>query len=249
MTLSRLARSRRLARTLLWTACVLMFACADRCVLAETSATEKPVQKFEPVLRWVFADPKSLGEKPPTVVGAPRTEVGTEGGGAVWFDGKGDALVFPTNPLKGLSRFTIQLLIRPDPDGEFEQRFFHAQDTASHRVLLELRLDPATRRWALDTYLHTSVTDRLPLLDLKKQHAAGEWTWVTLVYDGATMTHYVGGVKELEGSVRFVAMEDGESSVGVRLNRVNWYKGAIRELRVYDQPLSAVAVSDTAGKL
>ena len=54
------------------------------------------------------------------------------------------------------------------------------------------------------------------------------------------MSHYVNGVKEMECEVEFEQMSGGQTSVGVRLNRVYWFKGAIRELgatpRALDPP-------------
>jgi hypothetical protein len=41
------------------------------------------------------------------------------------------------------------------------------------------------------------------------------------------MSHFVNGVKEREGDVAFPAMAKGQTSLGVRLNQVFWFKGCI----------------------
>jgi len=53
------------------------------------------------------------------------------------------------------------------------------------------------------------------------------------------MTHYVDGVRELEGTLAFRAMSPGRMSLGVRLNKVSWYQGCIRELRFARRALPA----------
>ena len=94
------------------------------------------------------------------------------------------------------------------------------------------------REWALDTFLFDSPESRLTLLDRTKTHSTDEWHWVALTYDGATMTHYVDGVRELAGEIAFRPMAPGRMSLGVRLNKVSWYQGCIREIRFAPRVLS-----------
>jgi hypothetical protein len=53
------------------------------------------------------------------------------------------------------------------------------------------------------------------------------------------MSHYVNGVLELEGVVAFAPMSAGRTSIGVRQNRVSWFKGAISEVRFTPAALPA----------
>lgn len=175
-----------------------------------------------------------------TVLGSPQA-VDRAAGGGLRFNGTSDGLIVPVNVLEGLDRFTIELLLRPDADGPAEQRFFHAQDAEGHRALLELRLDP-DGRWSLDTFLY-SVKQRLALLDRTQTHPADRWSWVALVYDGATMSGYVDGVLQGSGGIVFPPMRAGQTSLGVRLNRVAWFKGAIREVRVHPRALKSNELS------
>ena len=102
-------------------------------------------------------------------------------------------------------------------------------------MLLETRVIEG-RSWSLDTFLRCGETER-SLFDPTRLHPTGKWTWVALVYDGKTMAHYVNGVKELEGEVAFAPMAAGQISLGVRLNRVYWFKGCIKEVRFHPAAL------------
>ncbi len=46
------------------------------------------------------------------------------------------------------------------------------------------------------------------------------------------MTNYVNGKMELQGNVDFKPINSGEMSVGVRRNKVSWYKGAIYKIKI-----------------
>lgn len=147
---------------------------------------------------------------------------------ALVFDGVQDGLLVETNPLERWDQFTIEVLIRPVAGGGAEQRFLHVQDESGMRVLLETRVDE--RGWWLDTFLYTEA-DRRTLIDPQRVHPLGQWHWVALRYDGKGMAHYVNGVREAAGPVKFGPMRAGRVSLGVRQNRVYWFKGAIREVR------------------
>jgi Concanavalin A-like lectin/glucanases superfamily len=189
----------------------------------------------QPPVVWTLDTTESIGGHRPRVLGAPQITGATTGGPALLFNGKSDGLILPVNPLRGLSKFTIEILFRPDPDGPRAQRFVHIQDERDSRVMIETRLIGA-QSWSLDTFLHSGDSSR-PLLDRTKRHPTGRWAWVALVYDGKTMSDYVNGVKELAGRANFAPMADGRMSLGVRLNRVYWFKGSIKEVRFSPVPL------------
>ena len=175
---------------------------------------------------WKMDDVGSVGGHVAEVIGAPRVV-----DGALVFDGEKDGIFLPVNPLAGLREFTVEVLFRPSEDGPPEQRFWHAQDTAGSRALLETRLN-GMGSWWLDTFLMKVGTEGRPLIDPKQLHPTNAWHWVALRYDGKTMAHFVNGVKEREGEVEFGPMGTGKISLGVRQNRVHWFKGAIREVRI-----------------
>jgi hypothetical protein len=182
---------------------------------------------------WTLDRLDRIGGRTPRVLGAPVLE-----NNAIRFDGARDGLILPVNPIAGSTAFTVEVLIRPETGGLEEQRFLHIQDEAEARLLLELRINP-DGRWAVDSFLRDGE-HQLPLLDRTKSHAPGEWRWVALRYDGRNLAHFVDGVLEMEGAVAFRPMRSrGECSLGVRLNQVYWFKGAIREVRFHPVALRA----------
>jgi hypothetical protein len=204
-------------------------ACCLAILVTHLSAAEPTV--------WRLDQTGRIGGQTTEVLGAPR--VATEAGiPAVWFNGASDGLLVPANPLAGCAQFTVEVLFWPASDGPAEQRFLHVQDGPGTRALMETRVANGT--WALDTFLSTPATGaKLALLDQTKRHPADRWTWVALVYDGRRMTHYIDGVKELEGEVAFAPMAAGRVSLGVRQNKVYWFKGGIREVRWHATALKA----------
>lgn len=185
---------------------------------------------------WKIEKPTEIGGHATTVLGTPMITDGGPGDALV-FDGIDDGVIVPVNPLAGWKEFTIEALFCPATDGKEEQRFLHFEDANGSRGLMEIRLT-TDGEWSLDTFL-LSGTNRLTLLDRTKLHPAGKWTWVALRYDGGgRMTDFVNGEKELEGGVAFAPMTSGQTSLGVRLNRVSWFKGAIREVRFHPRALA-----------
>ena len=184
---------------------------------------------------WRFDNLGVIGGQAVTVVGTPRV-VDTERGKAVEFNGSTDGLFFEINPLAGLSRFTVEVEFQPAPDGAEEQRFVHFQEAdTENRALLELRMLPG-RSWCLDTFLLKNQAERT-LIDRAAAHPSGQWHTATLTFDGQTMKHYVDGVLERSGDVAFKPLTAGRTSVGVRQNRVYWFKGRIRQIRIIPEAL------------
>jgi len=194
----------------------------------------------QPPMVWTLDNTASVGGLRPKVFGAPQVLDAAAGGPALHFNGKNDGLILPANPLRGFSRFTIEILFRPDADGLSAQRFVHIQDERGSRIMIETRLIGG-KSWSLDTFLHSGDSSR-PLLDRTKLHPTENWAWVALVYDGKIMSDYVDGVKELSGPVNFAPMADGRMSLGVRRNRVYWFKGSIKEVRFSPSALNPNAL-------
>jgi hypothetical protein len=180
---------------------------------------------------WTLQDPRQVGGVAPTVWGAPQVL----GDGSMHFDGVHDGLLLPINPLQGWKTFTVAMLFRPEDNAPFAQRFFCIDDNGGERLTLESRV-VAGKGWYLDTFLQGGpppAGSHRALIDPAKLHPLGQWVWAELSYDGRTMTASVDGVTELTGDIAFPAMAAGKTSVGVRLNRVFFYKGLIKEVRFY----------------
>ena len=181
------------------------------------------------VVEWRIDNLESIGGHAVTVVGAPRV-VATEIGNAVRFNGTSDGLLIDSNPLAGLSRFTVEVTFKPDADGPEEQRFVHFEEAGTgNRALVELRMSAG--RWALDTFLR-SPEPGLTLLDRARTHPSDQWHTASVSYDRGTMSHHVNGVREGSGAVAFVPLGSGRASIGMRQNRVSWFKGLIHSIRI-----------------
>ncbi|MBE7170633.1 MAG: LamG domain-containing protein [Williamsia sp.] len=185
---------------------------------------------------WKVDNTSSIGNHQPVQLGHP---VAVQDGSrkAVRFNGVDDGLVLPVNPLEKKKAFTVEVLFKPAADGPPAPRFVHMQDSIGNRCTLELRFVPGGR-WYADTFLRNGKTEKgLTLIDSTLQHPCGQWSWLALVYDGSRMSDYVNGVKESEGDIALDPMLPGQISLGVRLNRVNWFKGQIAEVRIHDRAL------------
>jgi hypothetical protein len=186
-----------------------------------------------PAVVWAIDNLQAIGGHAVGVLGSPRV-VTTPHGPAVEFNGESDGLLVESNPIAGARAFRIEVDLAPAAGGPAEQRFLHIQQAdADNRALLELRmLTPES--WCLDTFLRFGPPG-LALIDRGRAHRAGEWHTVALSYDGVTMAHEVDGVRELSGAVAFGPMGAGRTSIGVRQNRVSWFKGRMRQVRFYSR--------------
>jgi hypothetical protein len=164
-----------------------------------------------------------------SVLGEPKI-IDSPYGKAMQFDGQKDALVFDANPLVNLRHFTIEVVMRPDTNGSPEQRFLHFGEVRGERVMVETRLTRDSQ-WYLDTYMKSGQTGQT-LADTTILHPLNLWYHVAFVADDGKIETYVNGRKELEGQIPFSPFTLGQTSIGVRLNRVNWYKGSIYKIRI-----------------
>ena len=184
------------------------------------------------IIIWKLKDTDLVGKFTPVILGHPSPKA--EGNDtSLYFDGINDGLVIPTIPIEDWSKFTVEVLFKPDDDGPATPRFIHFEDTAFNRGTLELRLT-SNGQWYFDTFLKNGKTNKgLALIDSTKLHPVNKWCWAALVYDGKKMYSYVNGQKELEGEIDFPPMTGGSISLGVRLNKVDWFKGQIREIHFH----------------
>lgn len=185
---------------------------------------------------WRLGELAQVGGYRTTIEGAPRVVAGPNGS-AIEFDGRRDGLFIASPTLRGATAFTVEILFRPDEGGLREQRFFHLQDKAGARAMIETRLD-GRGHWWLDTFL-TSGAPRagVALIDPARQHPTGRWTWAALRFDGQRVAHFVNGTKEVEQPAKFAGFGECLLSLGVRQNKVHWFKGAIAEVRFHDVAL------------
>jgi hypothetical protein len=132
------------------------------------------------------------------------------------------------HPLAGADTFTWEAIFRPD-GGRPAQRWFHLQEAGTdNRMLFEIRV--VDDRWYLDSYGHSGDAQQA-LMNRDSLHPLGAWYHVAAVYDGREFRNYVNGALEGGAEVRFLPQKEGRSSVGVRINLVDYFKGAIHLAR------------------
>lgn len=201
--------------------------------LTASAQTEKTTEKS---VVWKIDNLKKIGGNKVEVLGNPQI-IKTERGKAVLFDGVDDALLINRNPLEGFHEFTVEAVFRPDAGGAAEQRWLHIEDTENteSRTLLETRL--VGNEWFLDTFLK-SGENRSALYAENFKHALGRWFTVALVFDRNEMRHYVNGKLELSGKITRKPFGKGRTSIGVRQNKIYWFKGAVQKARFTNRALS-----------
>ena len=192
---------------------------------------------------WTFDRLSDIGGHATVVEGAPVL-IDTPLGKAVKFDGVDDALFIDNHPLAGAERFTFEAVFRPD-GGAFEQRWFHLQEAdevsaaqgqpPGTRFLFEIRVEG--QEWWLDAFIKGPGYNQV-LIFPEKRHPIGRWFHVAQTYDGTTYRSYVDGVVQGEAAVTFKAQGPGRASVGCRINRVNYFNGAVREARFTHEALT-----------
>ena len=182
---------------------------------------------------WKFERLDKIHGLPVTVVGHPHV-IKTPLGKAIQFNGTDDALFIPEHPLAGATAFTFEAIFRPETGGAVEQRWFHlaeqdktGKDTDT-RFLFEIRV--INNQWCLDAFVHTPTVDKA-LLFRDKLHSLDVWHRVAMVYDGQEFRSYVDGELQGKAPLHFDPQGAGHSSVGVRINKVNYFKGSVREAR------------------
>jgi hypothetical protein len=177
---------------------------------------------------WINDFLQHTGDTAIAKLGNP-TQIASPYGEAVHFNGISDGFLLKTNPISGLQQFTLEAIFHPDSGGQFEQRFFHAGTIKEDRVLFEIR--SVGNSWYLDGFVKSGAA-RMTLADSTKLHPLHQWYHVAFIVDNGKLTTYVNGKRELEGKIDASVVNGGITSIGVRQNKINWFKGAIYEIRI-----------------
>jgi len=183
---------------------------------------------------WRFDNINSIGGHPTHVLGHPYL-IDSPYGKAVEFNGVDDALFVDTHPLAGASAYTWEVIFRPDADGAQAQRFFHLSELdpatgkdTPNRMLFEIRI--VNGQWCLDSFASSNGSART-LLNCGALHPLGQWYRVAAVYDGKTLRNYVGDEMQGEGELHLTPQGAGHASIGTRIDRRDYFKGAVLEAR------------------
>jgi hypothetical protein len=208
----------------------LFVALATVSLMAQTNSSSAQI--------WHFDSLQTIDGHAVEVVGAPKL-IDTPAGKAVHFNGSTDVIYLPVHPLAGATTFTWEVIFRPD-GGHEEQRFFHLQESANgvdgdSRMLFEIRV--IGDQWCLDGFVK-SGENGLTLIDRAKLFPIGRWYRVTLVYDGRDLHAYVDNALQGEGPLPFVPQTSGRTSVGMRINKISPFHGAVLEARMTPKALA-----------
>jgi hypothetical protein len=183
---------------------------------------------------WIFDHVDKIGGHTTTVLGHPRV-IKTPLGKAIQFNGVDDAIFIPEHPLAGLETFTFEAIFRPERGGKPEQRWFHLAEQdpktgadTDTRFLFEIRV--IGDQWCLDAFVHTPTANKA-LMYRNILHPLDVWHHVAMVYDGQEFRSYVNGELQGKAAIHFEPEGRGHSSVGVRINKIDYFKGSVREAR------------------
>lgn len=189
---------------------------------------------------WTFDRLENIGGYKTTMLGQPKV-INSPLGKAVEFDGVDDALFIDNHPLAGAKTFTWEAIFRPD-GGQREQRWFHLSEQdqqtgadTDNRMLFEIRV--VEGQWYLDSFIQAG-TESKALMNRQALHPLGAWYHVASVYDGREFRNYVDGVQEGAAQLRLAPHGPGHTSVGVRINKVFFFKGAIHLARFTPRALA-----------
>ena len=201
-------------------------------VLAPAARAEARLQQ----ITWTFDNLASIGGETTHVEGRPQL-IDSPFGKAVLFDGVADALFIDRHPLAGAKTFAFEAIFRPD-GGAFEQRWFYLDESDPPPAAGEKPLDPhftfeiraKPDSWYLDAFtMGPGYKQTLVVPD--KTFPLGQWHHVAQTYDGKTYRSFVNGVVQVEADIAYVPQGPGRSCVGTRINRVNYFKGAVARAR------------------
>jgi hypothetical protein len=215
--------------------CVMVAAFLSPSGYNAIQTPEQPMQET-----WLFDRLDRLGEHPATILGHPQI-IESPIGKAIQFDGQQDALVVPTHPLAGAATFTWEAVFRPD-GGNTEQRWFHLEEDpatgsqSNNRMLFEIRV--IEDKWCLDAFNHTGQAEKA-LLNRYHVHSLGQWHHVAAVYDGAEFRSYVDGILDGSARISLSPQKAGQTAIGMRINRLYYFKGAVHLARFTRRALSS----------
>ena len=189
---------------------------------------------------WRFDRLEGIGGNPTRTEGHPQL-ISTPAGKAALFNGVDDAILIDNHPLAGAAAFTIEAVFRPD-GGAFEQRWLHLAESdavngeaQSPRTLFEIRV--VEDKWYLDAFT-TGPGYNKALVVPEKLFPVGHWYAVQQSFDGKIYRSHVNGELQAEDAIEFKPHGPGRTSVGMRINRMTYFKGAVLEVRFTPRALA-----------
>jgi hypothetical protein len=90
--------------------------------------------------------------------------------------------------------------------------------------------------WYFDGFV-ASKGVKLALATEELLHPLEKWYHVAFVVTPNSLTTFVNGKQELYKDYTFNTIEQGQTSIGVRMNKVSWFKGAIYKIQISPEAL------------
>ena len=192
----------------------------------------------------------SAASKPPSKA-IPKV-VDTPLGKAIEFDGVDDAIWIEKHPLAGAATFTFEAIFGPtaarsSSAGSTSPSAIRRRACSRAPTIRQQGRTPtrafssscASSRtsWYLDAFVNGPGYNRA-LMFKDKLHPVGQWYHVAQTYDGKMFRSYVNGVLQGEAEIAFKPQGEGATSLGTRINRRNYFKGAIRQARFTPRALT-----------
>lgn len=203
----------------------MVFSFVSKAQSTDATADKKTEWLVAALLQNKTEETNALGN--PKIVDSPY-------GDAVAFDGIDDALFLKEMPLKGLESFTVEMIFKPETNAVFEQRVLQIGEITGDRMLLEIRA--VDTNWYFDGFV-ASKGVKLALANEELIHPLGKWYHVAFVVTPNSLTTFVNGIQELQQNYTFNPIKQGQTSIGVRMNKVSWFKGAIYKIQISPQAL------------
>jgi hypothetical protein len=188
---------------------------------------------------WTFDHTDRIGGHSTTLLGHPRV-IDSPVGKAIEFNGVDDGLFLDVHPLAGAAQYTWEAIFRPD-GGNAEQRWFHLEEAPAtgsdenNRMLFEIRV--VDGQWCLDAFNKSGKMQKA-LLNRTHLHPLGQWYHVAAVYDGTEFRSYINGQLDGSAQVQLAPQGAGKTSVGVRMNKLFYFKGAVHMARFTPKALA-----------
>ena len=227
-----------------------VFSTNDTFLVTVTNAPPPPPSGTNLLIsRWQFDEASgptaldSFGPNPGTLVNGPSRVAGTIGSGALLFDGINDHVNVPDSTSLDLSnRFTIAFWFKPSVLlNASSGRKDLLQKFLSYWILLNYPANDGRLAFVLNsgTPLVKSTT---------ASWNANHWYHLAATYDGVNLRLYINGA--LEGtapSVFLPANTVNPLQIGGNTAQGYWFPGALDDVRLYGNPLSADAVTALYG--
>lgn len=201
-------------------------------LLILATACQSRQQNIPGTIDWMVAELPQID----SCLGNPQG-VETKLGEAVQFNGQ-EAFFLNNNPLSGMEELTIEAIFKPDADGQSEQRFLHLGELSDERIMLETRVKP-NGSWYFDAYVRRPDGQGFALIDSCLTHPTDQWYHVAFVCSKDSIFSYVNGKLEKTAAFEYQVINKGISSVGVRQNKVCFFKGQLYRIRITPKALKA----------